>query len=249
MKMKRFTDSEKWNDAWFSELSPKLKLAWLYCLDRCDMAGVFELSARIMSFNVGETISEEEFLLTFCDKIIQVPDSSSKYFIRNFIRFQYGELRETNKVHCSVMNKMVSHGLDPSLALDYKNNIPTPKEKDKDKDKDKDKAKDSDILGDDVNDSKSQKEKKPLPLHTAAMVEVCRLEIESLGANEFACAANIKRLALAKYPTEPEIAAQIRIRGQRYRSKYPNTELTVNALVKHWPALSDESLEKAKSYT
>jgi len=39
---KRFTASEKWEDLWFSELSNKYKLFWIYLLDKCDNAGVWE---------------------------------------------------------------------------------------------------------------------------------------------------------------------------------------------------------------
>jgi hypothetical protein len=37
---KRLTDSNKWNDSWFTNLPMDIKLVWIYLLDACDHAGV-----------------------------------------------------------------------------------------------------------------------------------------------------------------------------------------------------------------
>lgn len=36
--MKRFTETTKWDDPWFRQLKPDLKLLGLWLVDRCDNA-------------------------------------------------------------------------------------------------------------------------------------------------------------------------------------------------------------------
>ena len=51
----RFTDTNKWNDAWFLELKPSGKLLFNYLCDNCDVAGFIELNPRKWAFDIGET--------------------------------------------------------------------------------------------------------------------------------------------------------------------------------------------------
>ena len=57
---KRFTDSEKWKDAWFMDLPSKYKLFWLYLLDECNHAGVWKVNFKVASFYVGEHLEPSE---------------------------------------------------------------------------------------------------------------------------------------------------------------------------------------------
>jgi len=58
--MKRFSETDKWKDEWFSSLNPIEKLVFLFLIDSCDNAGFFELNQRLNSFLIG--ISEAEYL-------------------------------------------------------------------------------------------------------------------------------------------------------------------------------------------
>lgn len=128
---KRFTDSKKWDDEWFSELEPKYKLMWLYMLDKCDHVGFFKPNIRLASFCISEKITLEEIKLVFKERIF---DIEGKFFIPKFICFQYGKLNPKVKCHLSVidaLNKLnsyerVSEVLDKSYL--------TLKDKDKNKD-------------------------------------------------------------------------------------------------------------------
>ena len=84
---KRFTDSTKWNDNWFSNLTDKEKLTWIYILDTCDHAGIWEKNLRVLNFHIGSTYVEGELQTIFAGKFIEIRD---KWFIPNFIKFQYG---------------------------------------------------------------------------------------------------------------------------------------------------------------
>ena len=103
--MKRFTETTKWGDSWFSDLPLNYKVGWLYCLDACDCAGFLELNGRILSFNIGETIDVDEFLAAMDHRIVRI--ANGKYFIPRFIAFQYVKgLTDTNKAHVGVLRRL-----------------------------------------------------------------------------------------------------------------------------------------------
>jgi hypothetical protein len=83
---KRLTDSTKWNDNWFTELPPDVKLIWLYILDTCDHAGVYKVSYKLIRFNTGTERTETEIIEYLKDRIYICDD---KWFIPKFITFQY----------------------------------------------------------------------------------------------------------------------------------------------------------------
>jgi hypothetical protein len=136
---KRFTASEKWEDIWFSELPTKYKLFWVYLLDKCDNAGVWEKNFRIANFLIGETFTEADTLAIFKERVIEFGDN--KWFIPKFIDFQYGTLQEHSNPHKAVIEKLRKYGLykngDFKGINTLKNNSGRVKDKDKDKDKDK----------------------------------------------------------------------------------------------------------------
>lgn len=126
---KRFTDSTKWDREWFQDLSLKMKCAWLYLLDRCDHAGIWHVNYKLMSFSIGEKITENELRTTFGPKLKFL--KSGKILITQFVNFQYGTLNEGNRAHLSVINLLKKEGAYKDLTR------PLQGCKDKDKDKDK----------------------------------------------------------------------------------------------------------------
>lgn len=135
---KRFTDTNKWDHAWFRKLTPAMKCAWIYLCDKCDHAGIWTADFESLSFHVGEEIETEQVLRSFGDKINQI--SSDKFLLQSFIDFQYGKLNPENRVHQSVLSKLEKEGANKGLTR----TLQGPKDKDKDKDKEKDKEKDKD---------------------------------------------------------------------------------------------------------
>jgi hypothetical protein len=83
---KRLTDSNKWNDNWFTDLPADMKLVWLYILDTCDHAGVYKVSMKLLRFQTGTERTEEEIINYLKDRIYIADD---KWFIPKFITFQY----------------------------------------------------------------------------------------------------------------------------------------------------------------
>ena len=131
---KRFTATDKWEDAWFCSLTSDQKLFWIYLLDKCDNAGIWEKNYRVASFFLGFDINDQ-FIAYLDDRI--VPINGSKWFIPKFIQFQYGELSESCKPHIPVIKQLEKYNLKG-----YAKGIHTLKEKEKEKDKEKEKEKD-----------------------------------------------------------------------------------------------------------
>lgn len=107
---KRLTDSEKWEDPWFLELSSEHKLTWIYILDKCDYAGIWKVNKRLIDFCFGHVADIEGFLKACGDKI-QVLKNGDKWFIRKFLDFQYGALDERNLMSKRVFPLLEKEGL------------------------------------------------------------------------------------------------------------------------------------------
>lgn len=135
---KRFTDTNKWDHAWFRKLDPKFKCVWIYLIDKCDHAGIWIADFEAMSFHIGKNITKEDVEEIFYEKIKKI--GADRYLIQSFIDFQYGELNENNRVHKSVMNRIDKF----SNCIEEIKPLISPFKGDKDKDKDKDMDKEKD---------------------------------------------------------------------------------------------------------
>lgn len=139
---KRFLDTVMWEKAKFRKLEPRLKCAWVFLIQRCDMIGIWEIDLDTMEHFIGEPISLAEILESF--DVRRVGDD--KLFLPGFVSFQYGELQPTNNLHRSVISRLSKLGLDPnSLAPDE--DLTSPSRGDKEKNKNKDKEKEKEIQG------------------------------------------------------------------------------------------------------
>lgn len=141
---KRFSETEKWRDKWFRCLKPSQKLLWLYLLDACDGAGVWNEDLELAGMLIGEPVTESdiESLNNGKERVKKV--YGDRWQILDFIGFQYGTLSESCKPHKYVLGLLAKHGLalsDQRVSKGYPKGIQTLKDKDKEKDKDKDKDK------------------------------------------------------------------------------------------------------------
>jgi hypothetical protein len=132
---KRFTDSEKWKQPFLRGLKAPYKLLWLYILDDCDHAGIWQVDIDVAQIRIGEQVNIQDAIDQFGDKVIVI-DNGQKWYIPDFIDFQYGELNPENRVHQSVLKSMQKWKIKP-LVSPFKG----AKDKDKEKDTDKDKEK------------------------------------------------------------------------------------------------------------
>lgn len=179
---KRYTDSEKWDDPWFTDLTNEQKLVWFYLLDNCDNAGLWKKNIKLLNFHLGTTFVENEILEFLDGRILPV---GNKWFIEKFIIFQYGTdyLTNTNKAVLSALEKLELNKIitftgnfievynkykptepkkikEYTLSIPYQYPIDTPKDKDKEEDKDKDRDKDKDKEKDKVKEEDKDKVKE-----------------------------------------------------------------------------------------
>ena len=136
---KRFTDSSKWKKPFFKGLSTVDKLFFLYLLDNCDHAGVWDVEMDVACLRIGEKLNPAELLQKF-NGYVHVFDNYEKWFIPAFVEFQYGTLNLAVNAHKSVISILRKRGLVEIYEQFIKSSL-TLKDKDKDMDKDKDKDK------------------------------------------------------------------------------------------------------------
>ena len=106
---KRFTDTCKWDDPWFLDLTNEEKLLWIYILDKCDVAGVFKLNTRMIEFCIGR-LDIHKFISSAGDRLRML--EGDKYLVSKFITFQYGVLTEKNKIYKSIITALTVQGLN-----------------------------------------------------------------------------------------------------------------------------------------
>lgn len=133
---KRFTDNQKWSKPFIRSLQAPYKLLWLYLLDECDHAGIWQIDFDVARIRIGiNEIDLKGAVKYFGDKII-VFDNGEKIFVQDFVDFQYGTLNPENRAHNSVISILDKYKLrtkNKGLARSLQGRM------DKDMDKDKDK--------------------------------------------------------------------------------------------------------------
>lgn len=131
---KRFTDTEIWDKEWFMSLSPKHKCLVRFLFDKCDAAGVWSANWMLASQYIGEKVTEED--LKFIDERVQ-KIAPGKFFVVDFIEFQYGTLSENCKPHIKIIALLKKYELLERVSIGYTNPIQRVEDKDKEKEQEK----------------------------------------------------------------------------------------------------------------
>lgn len=119
--MKRFTETTKWDDPWYIDLTAEAKTLWCYLTDKCDNAGVIDLSHRQANFLLNGQVGTETLLSEIGDRVTML--KSGKIMVNGFVDFQFGELKEASNLHKNVIKLLKKHCLyddeiKGSLTLD-----------------------------------------------------------------------------------------------------------------------------------
>lgn len=102
---KRFTDTEKWNDPWFLQITSSAKVLFCYLCDKCDMAGFYERNDKMASFYTGIPIEEIPLILEELKKSVVIRDRW--VFVKNFLRHQKNlPLNPENNAHKAALKSL-----------------------------------------------------------------------------------------------------------------------------------------------
>lgn len=112
---KRFTDTDKWKHKSFRSKCPKCKLFWIYILDNCDYAGIWNVDFELASFHIGAELDENFILNSLKDDIVLL-DNGKRWFVPAFISYQYGrQLSRKNQIHMRVIKVICDYDLEDHI--------------------------------------------------------------------------------------------------------------------------------------
>src|SRR3990167_8174699 len=141
---KRFTDTEKWKRPWFRSLPETYRLFWVYLCDSCDHSGIWYVDFELASFMIGSQVDPAKAKELLGKQIVEL-NGGARWFIKDFVSFQYGELKNKSAVHRSVVASLKREGLIGVIKGLGRGYI-TPKDKDKEKEKEKAKEKEKETV-------------------------------------------------------------------------------------------------------
>jgi len=115
---KRFTVSDKWENVKFRKYSPDAKLLFLYILDKCDIAGFWEIDLELAAFSIGKNMDWEPVLEELSNSYITV--SQGLLWVKNFIYYQGNwPLRDNVPAHKAIARILCQHKSFSNNVLSY----------------------------------------------------------------------------------------------------------------------------------
>lgn len=137
---KRFISTTLFDETWFHNLTPQMKLAWCYVHSKCDNAGVYNPNKTLADFQIGTQIKWDKFIESAkgAGKIEILKNGD--WWLTDFVSEQCGTpLSIKSKPHQSVIKLLKQHGILDRVSIDYGETIHTDKDMDMEKNKDKNK--------------------------------------------------------------------------------------------------------------
>lgn len=108
--MKRFTETNKWDDPWFRSLAGVHKLIFLYVIDRCNNAGFWEVDEAGMAFQTK--LSESHISGAWQGLARGLIHADGWVWVRRFLRHQKNEnLNPENNAHLQIIT-LISEQVD-----------------------------------------------------------------------------------------------------------------------------------------
>jgi hypothetical protein len=137
---KRFIDTDLFRKPFMRSLEAPYKALWIYLLCECDHAGIWTVEMDIAQIRMGMKLDPAKAIEKLGGAAVPI-DGGKKWYLPDFVEFQYGTLKADNRVHASVIALLSKHGIDPENKP-----LLSPFQGAKDKEKDKDMVKDKDFI-------------------------------------------------------------------------------------------------------
>ncbi len=136
--MKRMTDTNIYDKAWFMSLEPRLKCLVGYLWAKCDNAGVWSPNWVLASAMIGAKVSVGDIAKIDNGNRHEILEDG-KIWIKDFVSFQCGEeLKENSPPHKKIIGLLKSYGLYDRVCVRV---LSTPKEEEGEKEDDKEEEK------------------------------------------------------------------------------------------------------------
>ena len=122
----RFTNTDKWSDAWFSELKQIEMLLFLYLCDNCDIAGFIEINYKRWASDLSSSKETIEGALKGLERGLIVSNSNDCILVKNFIKHQKNTpLNLENKAHLGIYKRfeLYANKFDFELSLNGINEL------------------------------------------------------------------------------------------------------------------------------
>lgn len=101
--MKRFTETEKWQDPWFRKLPGAHKLVFIFLIENCNNAGFYEYDVEHVAYLTGLEKKHIDGALKGLER--GIVGASGWVWVRNFLRHQKNEeLNEQNPAHKQIIS-------------------------------------------------------------------------------------------------------------------------------------------------
>jgi hypothetical protein len=133
---KRFIDTDLFRKPFMRSLEAPYKALWIYLLCECDHAGIWVVELDVAQIRMGLKLDPDKVIEKMAGAVVSI-DGGSKWYLPDFVNFQYGTLNPANRVHQSVLDRLQRYGIDPAGPIQNKP-LASPLQGAKDKDKDKD---------------------------------------------------------------------------------------------------------------
>jgi hypothetical protein len=102
----RFTNTEKWEDSWFSSLKQIEMLLFIYLCDNCDIAGFAEVNLKRWASDLNSNPDTIEGALKGLQRGIITSKEGDAIYLRNFLKHQKNlPLNPNNKAHIGIMRR------------------------------------------------------------------------------------------------------------------------------------------------
>jgi hypothetical protein len=120
---KRFVDTEIWEKEWFMNLETQEKLAMFWILTKCDNVGVLNHNKALADILIGKKI-DWDGIQKKCSKNIEILENG-KWWVKDFVDFHWGELKETSAPYRSYIKLLKKHNLYQRVTKGYAKAIDT----------------------------------------------------------------------------------------------------------------------------